>query len=157
MRNALINVIWTIIGFFPICLFWYYEEINFLFYILLLTAFLAGCLSERVYISLHISKDIKVYEKLGVRFVRRFMQTGNFSKNRGSGIKGYLKELSMFERYHYICLVFFQATAFYACFNHKLILALLVACSNLIYNVYPILLQQYNKIRMLKIYRTVLN
>jgi hypothetical protein len=79
MRNALINVIWTIIGFFPICLFWYYEEINFLFYILLLTAFLAGCLSERVYISLHISKDIKVYEKLGVRFVRRFMQTGNFT------------------------------------------------------------------------------
>ena len=156
MRNALINVVWTIVGFFPICLFWYPEGISFTFYIFLFISFLAGCLPERTYISLHISKNIKVFEKLGVRSVRRFMQTVDFNKNKGKGIKGYLKKLSMFERYHYMCFVFFQATAFYACFQQKLILALLITCINLIYNIFPILVQQYNKIRILKIYNTFL-
>lgn len=156
MRNALINIVWTIIGFFPLCLFWYHAGINFSFYTFLLISFLAGCLPNRTYIQLHISKDIKIFEKLGVRFARSFMQTGEFNKNRGKGIKVYLKKLSMFERYHYICFVFFQATAFYACFNQKFLLALLITCSNLIYNIYPIFVQQYNKIRILKIYNNVL-
>jgi hypothetical protein len=151
VRNQLLNIGWTIIGFLPVGIFWFHIGSGVPFYLSLLLGFVAGCLPELIYTRLHISNDFKKFEVLGIKSIRRFTQHGDFNRSRANGIKSYLKKLSMFERFHYICLVFFLTSSIYAFLNHKIILALLIFISNLVYNVCPILLQQYNRLRLLKV------
>lgn len=151
MRNQLLNVAWTVIGFIPLSLFWFDEKTGIAFYIFLLFSFAAGCLPERIYIQLHFSKDLKKYEALGVKSLKKFVQHGDFKRNGIRALNSYLQKLSMFERYHYICLVFMLASSIYACLNQHISFGLFIFLSNLFYNVYPILLQQYNRTRINRI------
>jgi hypothetical protein len=57
----------------------------------------------------------------------------------------------MFERYHFCCLIFFQTSSVYACYFEEYLLAFLIFLCNILYNVFPILLQQYNRMRIIKI------
>lgn len=151
MLNHLLNVSWTVIGFSPVGYFWFYHGVDAVFIILLLISIVACFLPERVYRKLHVSKNLKAYKKLGVKTVRRFVQDGDFGATKPNSVKAYLKKISMFERYHYSCLIFFQASSVYACLNEQFLLALLIFLCNIIYNVCPLLLQQYNKLRIIKI------
>jgi hypothetical protein len=148
MRNQLLNILWTIVGFFPVCLFWFTTGTDLAFYAFLLFGVVAGCLPESIYIKLQISEDFIDFEKLGIRSIRKFSQSGNFKKDKSKGLKAYLQKLSMFERYHYICLIFFQCSSVYACLQQHIAIALLIFGTNIIYNVCPILLQQYNRLRI---------
>ena len=150
MFNQVLNVGWTIIGFSPVCYFWFLQGIQWPFY-LLVFASLASCFfPEGIYRKLAISNDQRVYRRLGVKFIRRFAQDGNFQSGRGIGVKNYLLKIQMFERYHFCCLIFFQASSVYACYNEQYALAFTIFAFNIIYNIYPLLLQQYNRIRILK-------
>jgi hypothetical protein len=153
MRNQLLNILWTIVGFFPVCVFWFTAGTDAAFYAFLIFGLVAGFLPERIYINLQISEDFKDLEKLGIRSIRKFTQNGNFEKNKRKGLETYLQKLSMFERYHYICLVFFQCSSVYACLQQHILISLLIFGSNLIYNVCPIMLQQYNRLRIFGILR----
>jgi hypothetical protein len=153
MVNQLLNVGWTMVGFFPVCYFWFLEGIHWPFYVLLLASIASCFFPEAIYRKLNVSKYQRVYRRLGVKFIRRFAQDGDFQAGNGIGIKNYLQKIQMFERYHFCCLIFFQASSVYACYNEQYILAFTIFICNIIYNVYPILLQQYNRIRILKFLR----
>ena len=153
MLNQTLNFSWTIIGFFPVVYFWFLNGINWSFYVLLVICLISCFLPERAYRHLDISKDLRVYKRLGIKFIRRFAQDGDFNPNRALGIKAYLKKISMFERYHFCCLLLFQVSSVYACYEEKYLLAFAIFVCNLLYNVYPILLQQYNRIRITKLLR----
>ncbi len=151
MLNHIINIAWTIFGFFPVCYFWFLQHIDWPFYLLLCFSLATCFLPERIYRNLDISKDSRVYKRMGIKFVRRFAQDGNFQPGHGAGIKAYLKSITVFERYHFCCLVFFQASSVLACYHEQYILSFFIFISNIIYNVYPILLQQYNRMRITKL------
>lgn len=149
MLNQLLNIGWTILGFSPVYYFWSLHGIAWPFYTLLLISFTALILPEKLYSKLKISNDLRVYRRLGVKIVRRFAQDGNFQP--GKGIKGYLNKIRMFERYHFCCLIFFQASSVYACYFEEFFLAFLIFFCNILYNVFPMLLQQYNRIRIIRL------
>ncbi len=46
------------------------------------------------------------------------------------------------------CLAFFLASFVYAIYQQAFLISLLIFVSNIIYNVIPILIQQYNKLRL---------
>lgn len=87
MLNQILNVSWTVIGFFPVAYFWYYHEINGVFIILLLISIVACFLPDRLYRKFHVSKDLKAYKRLGVKTIRRFVQDGDFGEPKTSSIK----------------------------------------------------------------------
>ncbi len=151
MLNHLLNVSWTVIGFFTVSYFWFYHGVDKVFITLLLISIVACFLPERIYRQLIVSKDLKAYKRLGVKTIRRFVQDGDFGATKRNSVKAYLKKISMFERYHYSCLIFFQASSVYACLNKQFLLAFLIFLCNIIYNVCPLLLQQYNRLRINKI------
>jgi hypothetical protein len=151
MRNQLLNLTWTIIGFLPICLFWFSEGPNFVLYLFFLLSLVAGLMPPKTYAKLQLSKDLRVYRKLGVKRFQKFTQSGNFGSRGDKRLSNYLRKLSMYERFHYSCMVFFISSAFLALFHAHVLLALGILICNIIYNVCPILLQQYNRIRILKI------
>ena len=161
--NQIINFFWTTVCFTPVFWFWFQEGIdNIYFYVFLGASLLFGALPEKILNKFTLSADKKVYERYGVKFIRKFVQNGDIVNSRTNGlgapsIKGkakarnYLKTIAMYERYHWICLIFFLLTTIYDFLNGYLLFGFSILAANFLYNIIPIFLQQYNKIRIKKI------
>lgn len=161
--NQIINFFWTALCFTPVFWFWFQEGIdNIYFYVFLSVALLFGVLPGKILSKLALSADKKVYEKYGIKFIRKFVQNGDMvnshAKTSGAtSIKNkvqarkYLKTIAMYERYHWICLIFFLLTSIYSVLNRHFLFGFSILAANLLYNLIPIFLQQYNKIRINKI------
>jgi len=162
IANQFINFFWTILCFAPVLYFWMISGINLYFYLFLLIAFIVGVLPKKILDLFLLSTNKKFYEKLGVKKIRKLVQNGDFVRTLGGGqtnqvIKGpsqarqYLKTIAMYERYHWICLVFFLLTTIYSFLKSYFALGFSIIAANLLYNVSSILLQQYNRIRITKV------
>ena len=158
--NTLLNFAWTILAFSVVIFFWYREWQTGLF-IAFVVVSLASLLVPLRY--LQISRRRVLYDRLGVRTVNLFVQNGRLAK-RVSGKThnqtihrkdhgALIASTRMYERFHWMCFVFFLLTTGYAVASELLRYALGLMLSNLVYNVYPILLQQYNRMRFLAITR----
>ncbi|WP_374756104.1 glycosyl-4,4'-diaponeurosporenoate acyltransferase CrtO family protein [Dyadobacter frigoris] len=104
------------------------------------------------------------YEKPGVKWIRKFVQNGDLVnrlfkkdntidttiKNKNYAEK-YLKTVSMYEKYHVICFVFFCLSGIFAIFKHKFVYFILIMAGNILYNLCPVILQQYNRARILRL------
>jgi hypothetical protein len=138
--NQLINFFWTAAGFAVVLMYWLKADSNL------------------------VLGHPKTYEQWGVKRIRQFVQNGdlvnkatantepgqNHVKDSRSREK-YLRTIVMYERYHLICFAFFCLTALHAGFNGEARYALTIMLSNVLYNIAPILLQQYNRARILKL------
>src|SRR5699024_9461556 len=97
----------------------------------------------------------------GIKKIQSITQNGRFVKyfidkldsgyevirNR-SDIKSYKKRIKMYEKYHLVCLLFFIGCTIYGLSRSEYYLTGWIFISNIFYNVIPILIQQYNKIRI---------
>ncbi len=54
----------------------------------------------------------------------------------------------MYERYHVAAFVAMLALAVYALYGRQYGWALVIMLNNLLYNIYPVWLQQYNRLRL---------
>ncbi|ULT39889.1 hypothetical protein KRR40_34125 [Niabella defluvii] len=127
--NQIINFFWTALCFTPVFWFWFQEGIdNIYFYVFLGIALLFGALPGKILSKFTLSADKKVYEKYGIKFIRKFVQNGDIvnSHSKAPGAtsikdkvqaREYLKTLAMYERYHWVCLIFFLLTTIYVFFN----------------------------------------
>ncbi|WP_460685639.1 glycosyl-4,4'-diaponeurosporenoate acyltransferase CrtO family protein [Niabella aquatica] len=162
--NQAINFFWSILCLVPIFWFWFKEGINNIYFRLFLgIALIIGLLPRSILNLLTFSSQRNFYERLGVKFIRKFVQNGDAvnSLNHTKGIanaKGkkhfrtYTKTIAMYERYHWICLTFFLLTTLY-CFAYGYVkFGILISIANTLYNFCPILLQQYNKLRIKKLF-----
>ena len=165
MLNQLINVFWTIVSFAAVGFYWrvYITEkgSRWTLYVIIILSILFSIIPGKWLSALTLSSNRKTYERIGVRIVLWFVQNGTFVNriqrkpasqkglitNRRSALV-YLKTIDMQERYHYCCFVFFTLSAFSALSFAKTEFALFISLSNIIYNVYPILVQQYNRLRI---------
>jgi hypothetical protein len=168
MLNQLINVFWTIISFSVVGWYWgeYFAEdrAEWLLYVFIVASVLAFNIPVKLISALNLSTNLRTYEWIGVRAMRWLVQDGmlvhrvnqrlgkdqKVIPNRQAARK-YLNKIVVQERYHYSCFVFFSLSSVSAIPTGKIGLALLMAISNIIYNVYPILLQQYNRLRIRKL------
>lgn len=171
MLNQLINVFWTVLSFSMVG--WYWGEVfaekqgEWLLYGTLGVSLLAFNIPARLISALNITKNPRTYELMGIRVIRWFVQDGmlvsrvhrHWGKkykviSNQSNARQYLSKIAMQERYHYGCFAFFTLSALSAVATGKIQMALLISMANIIYNVYPILLQQYNRLRIQKLIST---
>lgn len=159
--NQAINFFWTIICFIPVIGFWMAANSTQLLYVLILLSFLSLLIPAKV---LQLSRNPKFYEALGVKFVRKLVQNGEYANRfiRKSNpqyklIKekdqaaAYMRTIMMYERYHFLCFTFYMLSAIYAIITMHYAIFVVIMIANIIYNISPILLQQYNRARVLKI------
>jgi hypothetical protein len=158
--NQAINFFWTIICFIPVIAFWMDAD-TFWLYIFIGVSVVSLLLPAKL---LQLSNDPKFYEGLGVKFIRKLVQGGDYAnklirrkdpqykliKNKAS-VAQYMRTIIMYERYHFLCFIFFLLTAAYALIHLHYGFFMLIILANIIYNVCPILLQQYNRARVLKL------
>jgi hypothetical protein len=162
--NQLINFVWTILCFAAVIAYWIDMYSGQWLYFFVAFSISCGFLPAGFFRSIQLSKNAAFYEKAGVRWIRKFVQNGDFvnktSRNAGekpnviknrTAIEKYLKTIDMYERYHFVCFVFFLLTSFHAAFHKAVLYSALISICNFLYNILPILLQQYNRIRILKL------
>jgi hypothetical protein len=158
--NQAVNFFWTILCFIPVIGFWLYADM-FSCYVFIGISVVSLFLPAKL---LQLSNQSKFYEKLGIKLIRKFVQNGDyintFLKKRDpqhktiqgkAGAKSYINTVIVYERYHFVCFIFFLLTDFYAVKTAHYTLAFAILLANIIYNVCPILLQQYNRTRVTNI------
>jgi hypothetical protein len=161
--NQAVNFFWTILSFTPVIGFWAAANSMRLCYIFIGISAMSLLLPARY---LQLSNNPKFYESIGVKLIRKLVQSGDLVNkfNRKSNpqhtvIKGkinalkYMQTIVMYERYHFICFVFFLLTTVYTIINAQYSFTLIIIIANIIYNICPILLQQYNRARLAKLIR----
>ncbi|WP_114940667.1 hypothetical protein [Mucilaginibacter endophyticus] len=166
--NQLINFFWTILGFAAVVNYWVSAGLYTWFYLALIISITPVFLPQKVANHLQLSSNTKFYERFGIRFIRKFVQHGDFANRlartsdpryrvirQSATPASYLKTVMMYERYHLICFIFFLLTSVITLIKGNYFQFLLITISNIFYNFYPVLLQQYNRVRILRINRLI--
>ncbi|RFZ85863.1 hypothetical protein DYU05_09815 [Mucilaginibacter terrenus] len=156
--NQAINAFWTALAFIPIFAFW--SRVSFMpwFYVFIAIATAALFIPARL---IQLSSRTRFYESLGVKTIRKLVQNGDLVnrlirkknpnykvvKDRAAAVK-YLRSVTMYERFHFFFFIYFLLVAGYAISLYRHQLAAIILVMNIIYNVCPMLLHQYNKLRI---------
>ncbi|RYU96325.1 glycosyl-4,4'-diaponeurosporenoate acyltransferase CrtO family protein [Emticicia agri] len=161
LYNQLINFFWTILAFVPVVYFCYQ-------YLPLRLLYVFGgisCIVIFIPVSwlnqIQLSQSSKVYARIGIRFIKKYTQDGDrvnqFIKKQHPqykyiankhDIKKLIGKSYMQEKFHYLIFIFFLCLTIYALMLGLIGWAVFIAIANIIYNLYPIFLQQYNRIRI---------
>ena len=160
--NMIANLFWSALNLVPISVFCY-RHINLkLFFTFLIISLLSILLPKSFFDSIQLGKTTSVYKKIGIGFVNRFAQNGELINNLirkkyprykvvsedKRSVNKLLQQAYMFEKFHFIMFSFFTFIIVYALIKRYWLWAFIVFVNNLIYNVYPNLLQQYIRIRL---------
>jgi hypothetical protein len=144
------------------CLIFYFRGAGEIQWLIVFTAigYLVSLLPKSFYDRFQISSDLKIYKILRVdlfktlstngdrinRTIRKHYPTHRNVTNLQS-IKEKLNETYSIEKSHTVLFVFCLLTSVYAFLTNSHGTAILMFFGNLIFNFYPNLLQQYNRIR----------
>lgn len=159
--NSIINLFWTTIAFLPIIAFWIeYPARTSLWLSIIVSLPLLG-VPESVCRKLRLSYRRKLYEKLGVRLAQSMSQNGRFVNAliRRTGhaehyvvrtrndLRRYRTQILGYQRFHLACLLFFLLSMVRAMILGAFDFFTGILIMNVVYNVYPLLIQQYNTLR----------
>lgn len=131
--------------------------------IFMIICYLISLIPLPFYDRIQLSSDLNLYKMFGVHIFKKFSTNGDFInrqikkkypdyaniKNLES-VKEMLKETYIIERAHTVLFVFCLFTNIYAFLSNLLITASILFTGNILFNFYPILLQQYNRNRYKK-------
>jgi hypothetical protein len=161
--NQVVNLFWTIVCFIPLITYWSIAGRLFWCFVFIGISVLSLVLPIS---RLQLSLNPRFYKSLGVKFIRKFVQHGEYINKLHrkiqphyrvvkdkTGAAQYMKTIMMYERFHFMCFVFFLLTAIHALISMYYTLSIIILIANVMYNIYPILLQQYNRARIARFIR----
>lgn len=160
--NALPNFLWSALSLVPLCIYCskYVNRPALLIFILisLIPIFFRKSFLD----NLQISRSTRIYKLLKVNAVNKIAQNGAMinalmqrkypgykvvTSNRKSVAK-LISQTYMFERFHWIWFIFFTLVTGSALVQGQFYWAGALTVLNILYNVYPNLLQQYLRVKM---------
>lgn len=162
LYNLLINLFWSTLGFVPVIVFCYrFVPVQWLI-IFLIPSLLALLLPGSIVYKMQLAQSTKIYKRLGVPLVNKFSQNGSFIQGlikrrfpkyrilapSRSSVPQLLRQTILFEKFHFATALFFVLITLLALFKHLLNWAVGLTVINLVYNIYPILFQQYVRLKL---------
>lgn len=160
--NLILNLAWSFIFLFPAVVFCYSKMERSWFIISLSISLVVIFLPVSFFNALQLSQSRLFYKKAGVEFFNQFIQYGTILnrivKNKFPGYKRFhskeeafkklFNQTYLFEKFHFIIFIFFIETAFFALINGYYNWMIFFILANILYNVYPIMLQQYIRLKL---------
>jgi uncharacterized C2H2 Zn-finger protein len=159
--NQVPNFFWMILNLLPLVYFCSTRASPGYLYIFSGISFLSLFLPVSFFNAIQLSNRPAFYEKIGIRTVRKFTQDGDIinrmirKRFRGYKVFDYRKEYRkhisksyFFERFHFSMFMFFSLIIIYSIWMGFVFWALVLFLNNLVFNIYPNLLQQYNRLRL---------
>jgi hypothetical protein len=162
--NMIPNLFWSVICLAPIFIFYYKHVELKLLNISVAISLLSILLPNSFFNKIQLSKTAAIYKNLGVRRINRFTQNGEIINGimrkqfpqlgvvaqKRRAIKSLLKQTYYYEKFHFSMFTFFILTTMYALSKHYFGWTFTLLVTNLIYNVFPNLLQQYVRVRLMQ-------
>ena len=121
-------------------------------------------LPKSFYDKFQLSKNLTIYKNLAVDKFKKFSTNGDFINRRIrrqfpthrnvtniETLKAKLNETYTIEKSHTVLFVFCLLTNIYAFWTNSIGTAIILFIGNIIFNFYPNLLQQYNRIRYMRV------
>jgi len=160
--NMAVNLIWSALAFLPVFYFCYTLLNGNLLYELMIIGIAPLFLPNTLFNKIQLSNTPAVYKNLGVIWVNRLAQNGGLVNKlirkkypqykavlyQRSSINKLLAQTYINEKFHYSILVFFGLLTAYALVRYYWGWAIALLIINILYNVYPILLQQYIRLKL---------
>ncbi|WCT11931.1 hypothetical protein [Mucilaginibacter jinjuensis] len=160
--NMALNVIWSALAFVPVFCFCYTLLAGNLLYTFMLIGIVPIFLPNAFFNKIQLGSTPVIYKKLGVISVNKLAQNGGFVNKlirrkypqykavlyQRSSINKLLAQTYINEKFHYSMLVFFALLMVYALIKAYRGWAAALFIINIAYNVYPILLQQYIRLKL---------
>ena len=154
--NLIINLFWTTVCCVPVVSLWYLYYHPAILYVSLAVSLLPILVPAKYFSILQVSRSRRFYESLSIKSLQSLTQDGKLvstlakttNQHTRAAHKNYKSKIAMYEKFHMFCLAFFLASFVYAIYQQAFLISLLIFMSNIIYNVIPILIQQYNKLRL---------
>lgn len=158
--NLVVSLCWTLLCLCPVVGYFYlYMPVSWLWVIVPMALFPyflpAGWLDRYA-----VSTSVRFYERAGIRVLLGVVQHGRYINRRirdrfpgyriiydRETIRRKIQETYLFERFHYGLLLAFVIPISHALRVYWYWGVILIAC-NIVYNVYPILMQQYVRLRL---------
>jgi hypothetical protein len=161
LLNALHNVFWSLLCFAPLCVFCYQFMERSWLYSLAALSLIPYMMQKQTLRYLQLSTQPRVYRRLRVHLLTRLTQDSRWIKRSSrsahsqtsalrddDSLRAVVRVTFSRERFHLAMFLFFLLSAVYAALGKHFAWSLLLCLSNLIYNVYPIWMQQYIRMRL---------
>ena len=156
------NLLWTALFLIPITIFCFRFIPQKTIYILLGVALIPIFFPNSFFDSIQLSKRPHFYRRIGVKYINTFAQNGyllnKFLKKKypnfkvvsrsSTSIKKLYYQTYFFEKFHFSLFLFFTIVTIYAGIHGHFYWVLILTISNLLYNIYPNLLQQYIRVKL---------
>jgi len=162
LYNLFINLVWSIPVFVLVTVFCYRFLPTWLVIAYLLPPMLSLFLPNSIFDQMHAGGTTAFYKRMGVVLINRFSQNGTiiqklvrkrypdfkFVRHTGSSIKQLLSQSYLFEKFHFAAAVFFTFLTLHCVITDRGGWAVVFFVVNVVYNVYPILFQQYVRLKL---------
>ena len=160
--NMVPNIAWSVLNLVPITIYCYNKVDHKSLYIFIALSVIPAFFPNSFYDRMQIGKTRRIYRRLGVDFVNKLAQNGAIINHlvrkkfpgykmvayQRSSINRLLQQTYMFEKFHFIMFVFFLLVTSYALIKNDVWWSIIISITNLLYNVYPNLLQQYVRLKL---------
>ena len=159
--NGVANVFWSLLAFAPVSMFCYRFMERGWRWAFVAASFVAWMVPASTLRYLELSSTLSTYRKLGVHRVNHLVQHGTFINHllrrrdaeyrrmlSRAGTAYLLQSTYVQERFHWAVLLFFLLSSLYGIAHGFPGWALLITVINVVYNLYPIWLQQYIRLRL---------
>ncbi len=159
--NQVRNFFWMIVNLFPLVYFCSTTVESIYLYTFSGISFLSLFLPVSFFNAIQLSNKPAFYEKIGIRTIRKFTQDGDMVNriirrrfpgyrvfNNRRDARKHISKAYFFERFHFAMFVFFFLVIPYSIWMGSIFWALVLFLNNLVFNIYPNLLQQYNRLRL---------
>ncbi len=164
LYNGITSVFWSLINLTPIAIYGFqFTNPQMIYWVLGLTLFVYA-LPNYFFNYIQLSKNPNFYRNLGIKTIRKYAQEGDLVNRfirikypnykvikSGKSVKNYIAQTYHFERFHFQLFIIFLVITIYAVIQDYYKWALLITVNNIIFNVYPNLLQQYTRLKLRKI------
>lgn len=161
LYNAATNVLWSLLAFAPVSIFCYRFMESAWLWAFVVASVMALMVPVSMLRHLELSSTVTTYRKLGVHWVNHFVQHGTLinrllkrrypeyrPKRSRTWTVDLVQSTYVQERFHWAALLFFLLISMYGIAHGFPGWALLITILNVVYNLYPIWLQQYIRVRL---------
>jgi len=161
--NLIPNVVWSVLNLVPVSFYCYNDVDHRALYIFMALSVIPAFLPNSFYDRIQFGRTTRAYKRLGVGFVNKLAQNGAIINHlvrkkfpdyktlvyQRSSINKLLQQTYVFEKFHFIMFVFFILITVYALVKSHFWWAGIISATNVLYNVYPNLLQQYIRLKLM--------
>jgi hypothetical protein len=161
--NMIPNLVWSVLNLVPISVFCFTLMGLQTFYIILAISVIPVFFKKSFLDKLQIGKTTAIYKKLGVHVINNVAQNGvlvnklikkkypeyKVVTSKHASINRLITQTYVFEKFHWVCFLFFSLATIYAISTSHWYWVFIISLTNIAYNVYPNLLQQYIRLKIL--------